>query len=163
MRYRPGRAHGGGIIGLTVKPVDGETEHYGKTIHDLQDNIEIASGSIKGTSKYVTGFTQFSDDPAEQEGTYIALEFETIEGMSVTTELIGGSHGPVAVEDGFCIYRITNPAEQSIKVTISQGDSQETIVYSLESLVCETPEDAVLDSVQDPVRDNRYNPLRGEN
>ncbi len=111
----------------------------------------------------MTGFTQFSDDPAEQEGTYIALEFEMDDDVSITTELVGGSHGPVTVEDGFCIYRITNPAEQSIKVTITKDDSQETIVYSLESLVCETPEDAVLDSVQDPVRDNRYNPLRGEN
>lgn len=85
----------------------------------------------------MTDYTNFSSDAEKQKGTYLALAFKTAEGMSITTELVGGVHGPVKVDDGFCVYRITDPATQSIKVVVSKGDSQETIVYNLESLVCE--------------------------
>ncbi len=144
--------------------MDGETECYGKVAEDLQEDIGFRLGtSIYGTLKYVTDYSQFNGGTDEREGTYLALAFEIPEGMSVTTELVGGPHGQVTVEDEFFVYRITDPAAQTIEVVATKGDDQETIVYSLESLVCEIPEDAVLDSVQDPIRDDRYNPIRGEN
>lgn len=41
-------------------------------------NISVSADglTVTGTSNYVTGFTEFSSDPAEQEGNFIALKIE---------------------------------------------------------------------------------------
>ena len=50
-----------------------DTDLLGKVVSDLQSNIKIWNDQITGHLKYVTEYTEFSGDPDEQEGHYIAL------------------------------------------------------------------------------------------
>lgn len=86
---------------------------FGKVASDLQENINIEDGVITGTSKEVTGYTGFSSNPAEQEGNYIVLHFEDEDGHAsyLTAELVGGTSGPVKLdEDGLIVFRLNAPA-----------------------------------------------------
>ena len=49
----------------------------GKELSDLQSGVSVGQDAIAGTLKYVTGYTGFSGDPAEQEGHYLALHIDT--------------------------------------------------------------------------------------
>lgn len=124
------------MISLTVKPVDGGTNKYGKDIKDLQDGITIEGDEITGTLKYVTGFDEFSSDPSEQEGNFLALDLSSEDGEEIITEVVNGTHGPVTVDDGFCIYRITDKDTQSIKVTVTKGGQSKIVQYGLTGLIC---------------------------
>ena len=89
----------------------------GKVVGDLQSNIEIGKDAITGTLNYVTGYTGFSGDPAEQSGNYLALHITNNFDEPIVVELINGFHGPVTLDaDGIIILRIANK-EQEVKVT----------------------------------------------
>ena len=124
------------MISLTVKPVDGGTNKYGKDISDLQDGITIGGDEISGTLNHVTDFGNFSSIVSEQEGNFLALEISSDNGETITTEVVNGTHGPVTVDDGFCIYRITDKDTQKIKITVSKGDQSKVVQYGLTGLTC---------------------------
>lgn len=112
----------------------------GKNLSDLQSGVGVGGSDITGTLKYVTGYTGFSGDPAEQQGNYIALHIDTdAENSTITVELIGGEHGPVTLDsDRTIIIRIKNKS-QKIKITASK-DGYPTIekTYTLAGLTLET-------------------------
>ena len=125
-------------VTLNVTPTDPSTTRYGKEVDDLQSNIEINEGShqIVGTLRYVTGYTEYSGDPAEQSGNYLALDFTATPADSViTVEVIGGNSegNPVTVDDGYCVFRIRD-RKQKIKVTSTNGDNVIERTYGLGSL-----------------------------
>lgn len=124
--------------------IDNETSLLGKYVTDLQEDVEIAGGVITGTLHYVTEYTGFSGDPAEQEGNYLAVACEASEGDTITAELIGGQHGPVTLDpDGILIARITDPATQKLRFTATGVDgTTETKEYSLSGLTLEEEDDA---------------------
>lgn len=123
--------------------IDDETSLLGKYVTDLQEDVEIAGGVITGALHYVTEFTGFSGDPAEQEGNYLAVVCEASEGDTITAELIGGQHGPVTLDpDGILIARITDPATQKLRFTATGTDgTTETKEYSLSGLSLEEEDD----------------------
>ena len=124
------------MISLTVKPVDGGTNKYGKDISDLQDGITIEGDEISGTLKYTKDFVKaFGED--EKDGNFLALEISSDNGKTITTEVVNGTHGPVTVDDGFCIYRITDKDTQKIKITVSKGDQSKVVQYGLTGLTCD--------------------------
>lgn len=93
--------------------------------------------TITGKLKYVTGYTGFSSDVAEQSGNYLVLHFDTVaEDTTITVELIGGVHGPTTLDpDGICIFRVTNPLNQTIAVTATKsGQRADTATYTLRGL-----------------------------
>ena len=103
----------------------------------MQTNIKITGNAITGTLKYVTGYTGFSGDPAEQEGNYIALHFETNDPRAtITVEVINGTVGhPITLDDdGLCIFRIADKDTQSIRVVATYGDDVVTTTYDLTGL-----------------------------
>lgn len=103
----------------------------------MQSNIEVGKTAITGTLNYVTDYTGFSGDASEQEGNFLALSLAAEDGVKITTEVVNGkSKKPVTVTDGFCVYRIADPATQSIKVTFTKGDTTETKSYTLSGLHC---------------------------
>lgn len=55
----------------------------GKVVADLQEGVSIDGNEIKGTSKYVEGYTGFSSNPAEQEGNFVVLHFASEEGAEI--------------------------------------------------------------------------------
>ena len=57
---------------------------------ELQENVYVNDNSVQGILNYVTGYTQFSGVPEEQEGHYLALQFEASDGAVVTIQTIGG-------------------------------------------------------------------------
>lgn len=106
----------------------------GKVASDLQENVAEADGDITGTLKYVTEYTGFSSDPAEQEGNYLALHVDYEGEEDVYVEVVNGYSGPTKLdEDKIIILRIADKDTQSIKVTA--GDLLAT--YDISGLIVE--------------------------
>lgn len=86
----------------------------------------------------MTGFTNFSSTPAEQSGNYLALKFEHSGGATTTVEIVGGSKGPVTLdEDMNWVGLIKNKSTQSIKVVSTKGDESIEKTYTLTGLTLE--------------------------
>ena len=124
------------MINLTVEPESGEEVLFGKAVDDLQSNIVIGDSEITGTLHYVTGYTDFSSEPTEQSGNYLALKINTIPNDATTTvEVVGGTKGPVTLdEDKNIVLLIKNKDTQSIKITSTKEEKSVTKTYSLTGL-----------------------------
>ena len=86
----------------------------------------------------MTGFTNFSSTPAEQSGNYLALKFEHSGGATTTVEIVGGTKGPVTLdEDMNWVGLIKNKSTQSIKVVSTKGDESIEKTYTLTGLTLE--------------------------
>ena len=90
--------------------------------------------------KHVTGYTGFSSNPSEQEGNYLALKVDAdSEDAVATVELVGGTKGPVTLDDDMnIVLLIKNKDTQSIKVTVDNGENSTTKTYGLIGLTLET-------------------------
>lgn len=90
--------------------------------------------------KYVTGYTGFSSNTSEQEGNYLALKVDAdSEDAIVTVELVGGTKGPVTLDDDMnIVLLIKNKDTQSIKVTTTHNEESVTKTYGLSGLTLET-------------------------
>jgi hypothetical protein len=111
------------LISLSVDTdgLTGAGALLGKSVGDLQADIEIENGELSGTSLYVTGYTGFSGDVSEQSGNYLALHASsTVQGATLTAQLVGGIHGPVTLDgDGIVIFRLNENAT-AVKFTASK-------------------------------------------
>lgn len=109
---------------------------------DLQTDVVVNGTEISGTLKHVTGYTGFSTDPAEQQGNYLCLKFNTMPTDAITTvELVGGTKGPVVLDsDMNMVLLIKDKDAQTVKVTVDDGDEQLTKIYSLAGLTLESAE-----------------------
>lgn len=67
-------------------------------------DVEIVGNAVTGTLPYVTGYTGFSEDAAEQEGNYLALRIESY-GDEVTATYDGAT--ATIDEDEILIVRVT--------------------------------------------------------
>ena len=105
-----------------------DVDLLGKSVTDLQENIAARNNIIFGTLKHVTGYTGFSSKVEEQEGNYLALYCEGVPADSrITVEVVGGTSGPVTLdEDGLIVLRIANNG-QSVRV-IASADGYESTV-----------------------------------
>lgn len=128
------------LIGLSVSPEDGGANLFGKTVDSLQENVVVGESEITGTLKYVTGYTGFSSNTSEQEGNYLALKVDAdSEDAIVTVELVGGTKGPVTLDDDMnIVLLIKNKDTQSIKVTVNDGEDSAIKTYGLTGLTLET-------------------------
>ena len=125
---------------LNVEPTAGTTTRYGKLVSSLQENVLVHDDYITGTLKYVTGYTGYSGDPAEQSGYYIALDFTATDGATTTIQMLGGASegNPIDMSaDMYAVGRITNKRSQKIKVTTTLSGVSVSKVYSLANLVLE--------------------------
>lgn len=115
---------------LDVAVFDDDTvDLLGKTVSDLMDGVTIADGEATGTLKYVTDYTGFSGDVSEQSGNYIVLIAESVEGATITAQVVGGLHGPVTLDsDGILIARIVDTATAIKFVTTKGTDSKEVVI-----------------------------------
>ena len=75
---------------LDVQAEDSTTVVLGKQVAELQENVYVNENSVQGILNYVTGYTQYSDNPELQEGHYLALKFEASDGATVKIQTIGG-------------------------------------------------------------------------
>ena len=90
--------------------------------------------------KHVTGYTGFSSNTSEQEGNYLALKVDAdSEDAVATVELVGGTKGPVTLDDDMnIVLLIKNKDTQSIKVTVDNGENSTTKTYGLIGFTLET-------------------------
>lgn len=133
------------MTGVTIAPEDSDTELLGKYASALQSDVAIGDGLVTGTLKYVTGYTGFSGDTAEQSGNYLAMRVDTDDNTDViTVELVGGSVGhPVTLDsDRNIVIRITDPIHQKIRVVVTNagGTDKQTYTYKLYRLNLEEAE-----------------------
>lgn len=104
----------------------------------MQSNVVVGDSEITGTLHYVTGFTNFSSEPTEQEGNYLALKFDYPEGATTTVEIVGGTKGPVTLdEDKNWVGLIKSNGTQSIKVVTIKSDESVEKTYTLTGLTLE--------------------------
>lgn len=107
---------------------------FGKTVSELQEDIQIESGTISGTLKYISDYSSAGYAGDEVSGNFLALHFDTgVEGTTYVVELMGGVHGPQTLDsDQVCIFRVTSNS-QRIKVTASKdGYNSITQIYNLD-------------------------------
>lgn len=113
------------------------TSLLGKYVNELQSNVSVGAAAIAGTLKYVTGYTGFSGDPAEQSGNYLALHIVSDDGATITVEHVGGPLGPVTLDDdGLLVTRVINSADKLI-VRATKNGVTATRTYTLSGLVLE--------------------------
>ena len=109
------------MTALSVEPGYGEGTAYGKTVDELQSDIKIAHGIISGTLHAIDGYEQFSTNPEEQTGHYLALKFEAAEDATVKVNLVGGQKGEftLAPDDRSVVFLIrdknSSPSRQPSK------------------------------------------------
>ena len=128
----------GQVLKLKVVPVTDNTDLFGKTANDLQSNIKLNKNSITGTLAYVSDYTGFSSNPAEQSGNYIALKATAnIDGATITGEVVGGTKGAVTLDsDGIIVCKIANNT-QSIRFVASINGKTASVEYALTDLTLE--------------------------
>ena len=121
--------------------IETSVDLFGKIVTDLQDEVTVSGDTISGTLLYVDDYTGFSGDPAEQAGNYLVVKCTANEGDTIVLDLIGGTHGPVTLDDdGICVIRIVDKDAQQLKYTATGADgSTETKIYKLTGLTL-TPE-----------------------
>lgn len=115
----------------------------GKVVGDLEADMSITGNTIYGTSKYVTGYTGFSGDPAKQQGNYLAVHFTAAAGATIKCRLVGGDRYPEWVtldSDGILITQLgaENPYyDQIIEVQATKDSTTATRRFHLAQLKVE--------------------------
>ena len=111
---------------------------FGKTVNTLQSDVVIDGNDISGTLHYVEDYTEFSSLPEQQSGNYLALKVDAPEDSTITVEVVGGTKGPVTLDDDKnIVLLIADEDRQSVKVTVEKGSETETRMYSLKNLTLE--------------------------
>lgn len=120
---------------------DTSIDLFGKDCDDLQETVAVADGAVTGTLKYVTGYTGWSGDPDEQEGNYLALKFTNETADEIWVGLDPSTHPDKPMSkldpDGICVFRVTDVAEQVLKVDVITGGIHDGFSLNLSEVVCE--------------------------
>ncbi len=122
------------MISLSVEPGDGETLYYDKTGNELQSDIRIDGTSISGTLNSVDDYKTFSKDTSKH---HLVLKLAAPDGGTIETKMTGGStvmKNYVTVDDGYCVYSVTNKDAQKIYVKVTKSDKSVEKIYDLSGL-----------------------------
>lgn len=121
---------------ITTSAPGNSVDLLGKTASDLQEGIEIRANDITGKLKYVSDYTDFSSNPVEREGHYLALKIDTVpENAKTTVQLLGGTSGAKELDDDHLIVlRVTNVLSQSVQIVSTVGEDSAVKNYSLSSM-----------------------------
>ena len=127
------------MTGLSVGD-DISDEFLGKDVADLQTGVTFGANGITGTLKYITGWTAFSGDEAEQSGNYLVLKAELDGADLITAQLINGKSGRGVIElddDGILVARITDKDRQMIQIVAYKDGMAQQKLYRLSGLTLE--------------------------
>ncbi len=105
---------------------DGESVALGsKQVKDLQENITLEGDKIKGTSKYLAEFNDYSQGAS---GNFICIKVnEATEGKTVTCKMTGTgktTQEKTLDEDGLLVAKIENINN---KIIFTNGDTTKTL------------------------------------
>ena len=125
---------------ITVSPITGNDDLFGKKAADLQSNIVVNDNAmtISGTLKHVTGYTGFSSNANEQSGNYIALNVDPASGFpeSMTAEVKNGTASPknISASDHKVVLKIKDASTQGIIIKATNKGVKVTKEYKLTGL-----------------------------
>lgn len=111
-------------------------------VSELQSDVTISGGVISGTLPYVTGYTEFSGNPEQQEGNYLVLKVANVgTATSVKIGVKPSAYGLDPVEivgdpDMNIVLKITDAATQKVVIVTSDGENTRTETLSLIGLTC---------------------------
>ena len=71
---------------------------------------------------YLTDYTGFSGKASEQKGNFLTVFTPILDGETIVMELVGGTKGPVTLDDGIMVLRITDAENQSLKLTATKDN-----------------------------------------
>ena len=131
-------------LSITVSPITGNDDLFGKKAADLQSNIVIDNKAmtVSGTLKHVTGYTGFSSKVEEQSGNYIALNIDPASGFpeTMTVEVKNGTSGPskLTSADHQVVLKIKDAATQGIIVKATNNGAEVTKEYKLTGLTLQS-------------------------
>ena len=120
--------------------IGADTDLFGKVVSDLQEDVVVSAEGVSGTLKYIDDYSS-AYGSGENSGYYLALHCTTpgVEGATITSEVIGGVHGPVTLdEDGIVISRITDKNTQTIEVVAYKDGESDSVILDLSDLVMES-------------------------
>lgn len=75
---------------LTITPEGSGVTVLGKTVGDFQSDVSITNGKATGKLSYVEGWTQFSGDPALQDGYFFCIHWANPDAHTTSIK-IGGT------------------------------------------------------------------------
>lgn len=117
-------------VTFSLAPTAGTTTRYGKSVSDLQSDLIIHDNFIQGELKYVTGYTGYSGEAAEQEGNYMAFDVTGTEGATLSIEYAGRT---ATISDGYVVLRV-RPGQKTFKVSATASGKTVSTTYSLKAL-----------------------------
>lgn len=117
---------------LGVAPSTGTV--LGKAATALQSNVVVGDNVIAGNLAYVTGYTGFSGDPAEQSGHYLALTFTPAAGATCVVKQDSTGKTVTLDSDGICVIRVTS-ADDCISIEETKDGKVTRRAWSLEGVV----------------------------
>lgn len=116
--------------------ISSDTDLFGKTASDLQEDIVVGTDSVTGTLKYIADYSS-AYGAGENSGNYLVLHCDTpgVTGATITSEVVGGVHGPVVLDDdGIVISRITDKDTQTIEVVAYKDGETASVTLDLSGL-----------------------------
>lgn len=123
------------MISLSVTPGDRETSYYTKTGSEIQSGVHIHDTSIFGTLNKLEDYKTFDQDTAQH---HLVLKFSAKNADKLETKMTGGSlvmKDYVTVDDGFCVYSVTEPETQKVYVKATKNGNSVEEIYDLSGLV----------------------------
>lgn len=120
---------------LGLDPVDGAETVLGKVVNTVQNKVYINDHSVQGELAYISNWTDYSANPAENSGNFIVLHVDVTNGAVTTLQTIGGTNDARVVTfdpDGIVVLRVTNNAMKfKITTTINGGQENEEKIENI--------------------------------
>lgn len=123
-------------MSVVVSPDDGGTDRYGKKVSELQSGIKLHTSTYYGTLKYQDNY-DIGLGEGKDKGYFFSLKFDNKGEHDIWTKLTNADRNDfVKVDDGFCVYRVTDPKKQHVIVQYRDGntvlETQDYTLYGLE-------------------------------
>lgn len=119
---------------VDVQAKDSSAVILGKNVSELQENVYVNDNSIQGVLNYVTGYTGYSGVPEEQEGHYLALQFEASDGATVKIQTVGGLNDAeektLDADMDAVIYVKSNKMKLKVKCELNGDTINRTLSFS---------------------------------
>lgn len=103
----------------------------------MQTGVTVGDEAISGRLYFQDDYTEFSSNPAEQTGNYLAIHCEVPE-LPEATITVTVTRPSVLDEDGDIVLRIADKDSQMVTVVASaDGYDSVTKVFDLSELTCD--------------------------
>lgn len=97
---------------------------------ELQNGVHIVNNTVYGMLNHITDYTGYSDQPAEQNGHYLALAFDTIPNEAeITIEVVGSGRPSKVMKSKDVVIRIADKLTEHLKLTVRNTTEDVSKIY----------------------------------